>query len=148
MEPEQGDFVPSWSLATGLDGLPHSVLCAREHVERAFSELPARVLRDAFDRAWAGRDDKPRISTKVLRRRVVKEHLGRLHQQRPLRLSLLDAAKWLGVQPRTLRRQIERGERESVRLQDGTMAVEVPDDRPERWLLIPSRLRPDPRRVA
>jgi hypothetical protein len=54
------------------------------------------------------------------------------------------AAPFFGVHHRTLRRRVEEGSIPVERMADGALAVRVPD-RPRRFVLVPHRLRPDPR---
>jgi hypothetical protein len=112
-----------------------------------FAEIPDAVLVVAYESLWARRGlQPPPLSATRLRASGlfwIRERVKR--ESRPVKKTLSEAARALGVSERSLRHRIDAGELETVTLMRGETALEF-EPPPQRWHLCPSRLRPDPRR--
>lgn len=125
-------------------GVPYLFLAKRDELASALSAIPDEALLIAWS-AYGGR--KTWRTVNGLRKQILAQ-LERRPERVVTPVPLSVAAKRMGYHVNTLRQWIKKGELETTRLRDGTLAVELPGERLERWHIIPARLRLDPRLAA
>jgi hypothetical protein len=119
-----------------------------DEVAEAVDELPIDVLREQFERVWRSSDQpQPRVTDRQLRASVRSAHVdAAAREPREITLSIVEAAKHLGMTARVLGYELERGRyAESIgRLKGGELGLRFTAPARRRLVMI-SRLRPDPR---
>jgi hypothetical protein len=136
-------------LLNGPDGFPYFLETeADEEIETALAEVPDDVLLAAYAQRWTGSGlTMPPLKIAALRKAILADWRKQAAPTTTRLLPVSDAAKVLGIPPTTLRLRISEHVFRTQRLNSGVLAVEVPSTAPRRHVLIPEKLRPDPRLV-